>query len=62
MQSTLDKSTSLLIVGEPLYTDPDTDEALEDPIPVSELEVYKNAESTGVQIVHIGDLRRFFKK
>ena len=62
VQSTLDKSTSLLIVGEPLYTDPDTDEALEDPIPVSELEVYKNAESTGVQIVHIGDLRRFFKK
>ena len=62
VQSTLDQSTSILIVGEPLYTDPDTDEALEDPIPVSELEVYKTAESKGVQIVHIGDLRRFFKK
>jgi hypothetical protein len=62
VQDTLDQSTSILIVGEPLYTDPDTDEALEEPIPVSELEVYKNAESKGVQIVHIGDLRRFFKK
>ncbi|MFT7678544.1 MAG: hypothetical protein ACI8QC_002537 [Planctomycetota bacterium] len=62
VQSQLDRSTTFLIVGEPLYTDPETGEAAEEPIPVSDLAVYKEAQALGAQIVHISEIRHFFRR
>jgi hypothetical protein len=62
VQPKLDKATTYLIVGEPLFVDPETDELKEDPIPVSDLSIYKDAQAQGVHIVHISDIRQFFKK
>lgn len=62
VQSKLDRSTTFLIVGEALYTDPETGEAVEEPIPVSNLAIYKEAEAAGAQIVHISEIRHFFRR
>lgn len=62
VQSTMDKSTAFLIVGDPLYNDPETGEPLEEPMAISELAVYKDAEAAGLTIVSIEDIRRFFVK
>ena len=40
---------------------PETGEPLEDPLPVSELAVYKDAEANGVQIVALKDLQTYFQ-
>lgn len=58
----LDRSTTFLIVGESLYTDPETGEAVEEPIPISSLAVYKEAQAAGAQIVHISEIRHFFRR
>ncbi|MEX1025166.1 MAG: hypothetical protein WD226_08830 [Planctomycetota bacterium] len=60
VQPRLDATTHFLIVGSELYTDPDTNEPLEEPIQPSELAVYKNAEAQGVEIVPLQDVRQFF--
>ena len=62
VQSKMDKSTAFLIVGDPLYNDPETGEPLEEPMAISELGVYKDAEAAGLTIVSIEDIRRFFVK
>lgn len=62
VQSSMDKSTAFLIVGDPLYNDPETGDPLEEPMAISELSVYKDAEAAGLTIVSIEDIRRFFVK
>lgn len=58
----LDRSTTFLIVGESLYIDPESGEAVEEPIPISSLAVYKEAQAAGAQIVHISEIRHFFRR
>jgi hypothetical protein len=62
VQDSMDKSTAFLIVGDPLYNDPETGEVLEEPMAVSEMALYKDAEAAGLTIVSIEDIRRFFAK
>ncbi len=62
VQDAMDKSTAFLVVGDPLYNDPDTGEVLEEPMAVSEMAIYKDAEAAGLTIVSIEDIRRFFVK
>lgn len=62
VQDSMDKSTAFLIVGDPLYNDPETGEVLEEPMAVSEMALYKDAEAAGLTIVSIEDIRRFFVK
>lgn len=62
VQKQLDELTDFLIVGSELYRDPETGEPLEDPMPASELAVYKDAEAMGgVSIVPLKDIRAYFK-
>ena len=60
VQDEVTVETDYLIVGSELYLDPETGEPLEEAMPVSELPVYKDAESTGVLILPIRDLRNYF--
>ena len=60
VQQELGLDTDYLIVGSELYADPETGEPLEEPMPVSELAVFKDAEAKGVLIVPIRDLRNYF--
>lgn len=60
VQKELSLDTDYLIVGSELYADPETGEPLEEPMPVSELAVYKDAEAKGVLILPIRDLRSYF--
>lgn len=60
VQQELGLDTDYLIVGSELYADPQTGEPLEEPMPVSELAVYKDAEAKGVLILPIRDLRNYF--
>jgi hypothetical protein len=60
VQQELGLDTDYLIVGSELYADPETGEPLEEPMPVSELAVYKDAEAKGVLILPIRDLRNYF--
>jgi hypothetical protein len=61
IQPRVDKTTHFLIVGSELYSDPATGEPLETPIQASELAEYKQAESLGVQIVPLQDIREYFR-
>lgn len=60
VQEKLEFDTDYLIVGADLFVD-EEGTPLEDPLPVSELAVYKNAEASGVQIISIKDLQSYFK-
>ncbi|MCC6406915.1 MAG: hypothetical protein IT453_07100 [Planctomycetes bacterium] len=59
VQETLDLNTDYLIVGGELYLDADGN-PVETPIQPSELPVYKEAESKGVVIMALKDLRSYF--
>ena len=62
VQDELNELTDFLIVGSELFRDPDTDEPLEEPMPVSDLPVYKDAEALGgVSIIPLKDVRSYFK-
>ncbi|MEM7310373.1 MAG: hypothetical protein AAF682_27095 [Planctomycetota bacterium] len=61
VQDKLDLTTTFMIVGAPLYTDPDTGEPREEPLEPSELPEYKDAEAIGVQVVPLSEIREFFK-
>lgn len=61
VQPELDRTTHFLIMGAELWTDPETDEPLDEPIQPSELNVYKEAEAMGVQIIPLQDIREFFR-
>ena len=60
VQDELSLDTDYLITGSELFNDPETGEPLEDPLPPSDLPVYKNAESNGTLIVPIKELREYF--
>ena len=62
VQSELDRSTMYMIMGNPLYKDPETGEALEEPLNVKDLPVFAEAKSWGVQMISIAELRHFFKR
>jgi hypothetical protein len=59
VQAKLDLNTDYLIVGGELYTDSDGN-PVETPIQPTELAVYKEAESKGVQIMALKDLAGYF--
>jgi septal ring factor EnvC (AmiA/AmiB activator) len=61
VQPRLDLTTHYLIVGSELWNDPETSEPLEEPIQPSDLPEYKEAESKGVQIIPLQDLREYFR-
>ncbi len=61
VQDKLTLDTDYLIVGSELYTDPETGEPLDEPLQVTDLPIYKDAESKGVNIVSIKDLRTYFQ-
>lgn len=59
VQSRLDSTTHYLIVGSEIWTDEDG-EPLEEPLQPSDLPIYKEAESLGVHIVPLQNVREFF--
>lgn len=61
IQPRVDKTTHFLIVGSEMWNDPATGEPLEAPMQPSELPEYKQAESLGVQIVPLQDIREYFR-
>lgn len=62
VQDELNELTDFLIVGSELFRDPATDEPLDEPMPVSDLPVYKDAEALGgVSIIPLKDVRSYFK-
>ena len=61
VQSKVDKTTHFLIVGSEVWSDPETGEPLAEPLQVSDLPEYKQAESLGVQIVPLQDIRDYFR-
>jgi hypothetical protein len=61
VQSKVDLTTHFLIVGSELWNDPETSEPLEEPIQPSDLAAYKEAESQGVQIIPLQDIRDYFR-
>lgn len=61
VQPRVDKTTHFLIVGSEVWTDPDTGEPLAEPRQPSDMPEYKQAESLGVQIVPIQDIREYFR-
>ena len=61
VQPKVDKTTHFLIVGSELWNDPSTGEPLAEPMQVSDLAEYKQAESLGVQVIPLQDLREFFR-
>ncbi|HUR27237.1 MAG TPA: hypothetical protein VM509_03565 [Planctomycetota bacterium] len=60
VQPKIDNTTDYLIVGMEMYVDKDGT-ALETPMQPSETAVYKDAESKGVAITPLKDLRAYFK-
>ncbi len=60
VQNKLDVNTDYLIVGSELYVDEEGN-AVEAPIQVADLAVYKNAEAQGVLILPVKDLYAYFK-
>lgn len=60
VQDKLDDTTDYLIVGSELYVD-ENGQPLETPLSPTELPLYKDAESKGVQMVTIKQLREYFK-
>jgi predicted nucleic acid-binding Zn-ribbon protein len=61
VQDKLTLDTDYLIVGSELYADPETNEPLDEPLQVTDLPIYKDAESKGVNIISIKDLRTYFQ-
>jgi hypothetical protein len=61
MQAQVGRTTHFLIVGSEIWNDPDTGEPLAEPMQPSDLAEYKEAESLGVQIVPIQDIREHFR-
>jgi hypothetical protein len=61
VQAKVDKTTHFLIVGSEIWNDPETGEPLPEPMQPSDLAEYKQAESLGVLIVPIQDIREFFR-
>ena len=61
VQDEVDASTHFLITGGTVYNDPDTNEPLEEPIPVSDLAAYRNAQALRAQVMPIADVREFFR-
>jgi hypothetical protein len=61
VQDALNIDTDYLIVGSELFTDPETGEPLDEPLQVTELPIYKDAEARGVTIVSIKELRSYFQ-
>jgi len=62
VQDDLNELTDYLIVGSEMWTDPVTKEPLEDPLPPSELAVYKDAEARGgISIIPLKDIQRYFR-
>jgi hypothetical protein len=61
VQSELDLTTTFMIVGSPLFNDPETGEPLEDPLEPSELAVYKEAEANSVQVIPLAEIREYFR-
>lgn len=59
VQENLDLQTDYLIVGGELYSDADGN-PLETPMQPTELPIYKDAESRGVQIMTVKDLQTYF--
>ena len=54
-------TTHFLIVGGELWNDPETNEPLEEPVQPWDLEVYKEAEALGLQIIPLQNIREFFR-
>jgi hypothetical protein len=61
VQPGVDKTTHFLIVGSEIWNDPDTGEPLTEPRQPSDTPVYKQAESLGVQIIPLQDIRDHFR-
>lgn len=61
VQPAIDLTTDYLIVGQEIYTDPETLEPLEEPLQPSDLPEYKDAVAQGLAIVPIKDVRTYFK-
>lgn len=61
VQPEIDLTTDYLIVGQEIYTDPETLEPLEEPLQPSDLPAYKDAVAQGLAIVPIKDVRTYFK-
>jgi len=61
VQPAIDLTTDYLIVGQEIYTDPETLEPLEEPLQPSDLAEYKDAVAQGLAIVPIKDVRTYFK-
>jgi hypothetical protein len=61
VQDKVDKTTHFLIVGSELWNDPATGEPLSEPMAASDLPEYKQAESLGVQILPLQDIRDYFR-
>jgi hypothetical protein len=61
VQPKVDKTTHFLIVGSELWNDPATGEPLSEPMAPSDLPEYKQAESLGVQILPLQDIRDYFR-
>ncbi len=62
VQKTVDQSTMFLIMGNPLYNDPETGESLEEAREVSSLPEYSKAKSIGVQLISLAEIRHFFRR
>ncbi len=62
VQKKVDQSTMFLIMGNALYTDPETGEALEEAREVSSLPAYSKAKSIGVQLISLAEIRHFFRR
>lgn len=60
VQNDVGVTTHFLIVGSELYEDPESGDVLDLPLDPTDLPVFKEAESLGVQIVPIQDVRSFF--
>lgn len=61
VQEEVGPTTDFLIVGGPIFNDPETNEPLEEPIAVEEQAQYKNAVNLQVQIIPLRDVRQFFR-
>lgn len=62
VQDQVDILTDYLIVGSELYTDPETMEPLEEPMPPEELPIYKDVQARGgITILPLKDVRTYFK-
>ncbi|MDF1836603.1 MAG: hypothetical protein P1V35_01930, partial [Planctomycetota bacterium] len=62
VQKKVDQSTMFLIMGNPLYTAPETGAALDEALEVSSLPEYSKAKSIGVQLISLAEIRHFFRR